>query len=270
MAIVAMADAVPGAIASSVEYNKLIDNIYDLDARLGAVVASPSAHTRLTSLETLTTDTATNGGQGNARLADRFGTGVGTGSNVTTGSASSQLGDLRTRATALEGVTQHATSGNSALSTRVTTAQAKADLAYNALPNATKYALGSAATINSATPVTFFSQSVSVTSATNQLVIIGNLDCSISGTLTGVNPGSGAGVLAVELLVDGVAQSAQIIFGTTVATRGSSGQSWVLNNLSVGSHTLALRGGISGAPSPYPTYQCWNLHTGLTVAIVNK
>ena len=120
MAIVAMTDAVAGNPASSAEYNKLIDNIQDLDARLGAVVASPSAHTRLNSLETLTTDTATNGGQGNSRLADRFGTGVGTGSNVTTGSASSQLTDLRSRATALEGVTTHVSSGNSALNTRVT------------------------------------------------------------------------------------------------------------------------------------------------------
>jgi hypothetical protein len=34
LAIVAMADAVPGAIASSSEYNKLIDNIEDLDSRL--------------------------------------------------------------------------------------------------------------------------------------------------------------------------------------------------------------------------------------------
>lgn len=34
MAIVAMADAVPGAVASSAEYNKLIDNILDLDSRL--------------------------------------------------------------------------------------------------------------------------------------------------------------------------------------------------------------------------------------------
>lgn len=34
MAIVTMADAVPGAIASSAEYNKLIDNIIDLDSRV--------------------------------------------------------------------------------------------------------------------------------------------------------------------------------------------------------------------------------------------
>jgi hypothetical protein len=166
MAIVAMADAVAGAVASSTEYNKLIDNIQDLDARLGAVVSGSSAQTRLTALEslttntatngghgnvqlstrlgtgvttastataqftsiagrataleTLTTDTATNGGHGNVRLSDRFGTGVGTGSNVTTGSATSQLTDLRSRATALEGVTTHVSTGNSALGTRVT------------------------------------------------------------------------------------------------------------------------------------------------------
>lgn len=37
MAIVPMADAVPGAVASSAEYNKLIDNIQDLDARIGSI-----------------------------------------------------------------------------------------------------------------------------------------------------------------------------------------------------------------------------------------
>ena len=136
MAIVSMTDAVPGAIASSAEYNKLIDNIQDLDARLGPVVSGSSASVRLaalealttntsgavgignqrlsdrlgsgvtnastataqlTALQTLTTDTATNGGQGNSRLADRFGTGVGTGTNVTTGSATSQLTEIRAR-----------------------------------------------------------------------------------------------------------------------------------------------------------------------------
>lgn len=34
MALVVMTDAVPGTLASSAEYNKLIDNILDLDARL--------------------------------------------------------------------------------------------------------------------------------------------------------------------------------------------------------------------------------------------
>ncbi|MEU6646655.1 hypothetical protein ABZ863_29485 [Saccharomonospora sp. NPDC046836] len=43
------------------------------------------------------------GGIGNQRLADRLGTGVGTGSNVTTGSASAQLADLRARVAAIVG-----------------------------------------------------------------------------------------------------------------------------------------------------------------------
>lgn len=104
MAIVSMADAVAGAIASSTEYNKLIDNIQDLDARLGAVVSASTAHARLTSLETitahgtsgnaalntrvgsletLTTNTATNGGHGNVQLSTRLGTGVTTASTAT-------------------------------------------------------------------------------------------------------------------------------------------------------------------------------------------
>lgn len=56
----------------------------------------------LDTVETRTTDTTTNGGHGNVRLSDRLGTGVGTGSNVTTGSATSQLTDLRTRVTTVE------------------------------------------------------------------------------------------------------------------------------------------------------------------------
>lgn len=102
MAIVAMADAVFGEPASSAEYNKLIDNIIDLDARLGAVVSGSPVNTRLNTLETRTTDTVTTGGIGNQRLADRFGTGVGTGANVTTGSATSQLTDVRSRLVTLE------------------------------------------------------------------------------------------------------------------------------------------------------------------------
>jgi len=102
MAIVSMLDAVFGEPASSAEYNKLIDNIIDLDARLGAVVSGSPVNTRLTTLETRTTDTVTTGGIGNQRLADRFGTGVGTGANVTTGSATSQLTDVRARIAVLE------------------------------------------------------------------------------------------------------------------------------------------------------------------------
>jgi hypothetical protein len=37
MAIVPMADAVPGTVASSSEYNKIIDNVIDLDTRVSAL-----------------------------------------------------------------------------------------------------------------------------------------------------------------------------------------------------------------------------------------
>jgi hypothetical protein len=114
MAIVSMADAVFDGIASSAEYNKLIDNIQDLDARLGPVVSGSNANTRLaaleansagtrlTALESLTTNTATNGGHGNVQLSTRLGTGVGTTTNVTTGTATAQLTDLRARAAVVE------------------------------------------------------------------------------------------------------------------------------------------------------------------------
>lgn len=97
MAIVPMADAVSGAIASSAEYNKHKTNILDLDARVTTNTSDVST------LNARTTDTATSpGGIGNQRLADRFGSGVGTGSNVTTGSATSQLTDVRSRISTLE------------------------------------------------------------------------------------------------------------------------------------------------------------------------
>lgn len=95
-----MLDAVTDTPASSSEYNKLIDNIQDLDARLGAVVSASTAHARLNTLETRTTDTTTGGstlGIGNQRLADRLGTGVSNTTNVTTGTATAQLTDLRSR-----------------------------------------------------------------------------------------------------------------------------------------------------------------------------
>lgn len=105
-----MADAVAGQIASAAEYNKHKAHIEDLDTRLDSAEASIASGTtgntalgtRVTTLETRTTDTVTTGGIGNQRLADRLGTGVGTGTNVTTGNAESQLGNLRTRATAVE------------------------------------------------------------------------------------------------------------------------------------------------------------------------
>lgn len=140
MAIVSMANAVPGTPASSAEYNKVVSNIVDLDARLGAVTSGSNANSRLTalesttsnvtsgnsalntrvgSLESLTTNTATNGGHGNVRLSDRLGTVVGTGADVNTGSASAQLHNLRLRSTALEGTVNAGVSGNAALSNRV-------------------------------------------------------------------------------------------------------------------------------------------------------
>lgn len=105
MAIVTMTDAVMDTVASSSEYNKVTANIRDLDARLGAVVSASTAHARLTALEARTTDTATSpGGIGNQRLADRFGASVGTTTNVTTGTATAQLTDIRSRLTAVEAI----------------------------------------------------------------------------------------------------------------------------------------------------------------------
>lgn len=103
MALVTMADAVAGQVALAAEYNKHKTNILDLDARLGAVTSGLTAHARLTALEAITSDTATApGGIGNQRLADRLGTGVGTTTNVTTGHATAQLTDIRTRLGVLE------------------------------------------------------------------------------------------------------------------------------------------------------------------------
>jgi hypothetical protein len=104
MAQVPMTDAVLGGVASSADNNAIIDNVLDLDARLGPVVSSSTAHARLLALEARTTDTGTSpGGIGNQQLANRLGSGVGTTTNVTTGTASAQLADLRTRMTAAEG-----------------------------------------------------------------------------------------------------------------------------------------------------------------------
>jgi hypothetical protein len=103
MAIVTMTDAVADTVASSAEYNKVTANIRDLDARLGAVVSTSTAHARLTALEAITADTATApGGIGNQQLANRLGSGIGTSGSVTTGTATAQLTDVRTRLGVLE------------------------------------------------------------------------------------------------------------------------------------------------------------------------
>jgi len=105
MAFVPMADAVSGNIASAAEYNKVVSNVEDHEARVVAAEADVVA------LEGVTTNVSGAIGIGNQRLSDRlgagvtntatadarFGAGVGTGANVTTGSAASQLADIRTR-----------------------------------------------------------------------------------------------------------------------------------------------------------------------------
>lgn len=116
MAIVTMADAVSGAIASAAEYNKVKNNILDLDARLGPVVSGSSASVRLGALET-TVNAAGTTAAGNAALSSRLGTGVTTAAGST---ATAQFAALATRATNLETLTGGATSGNAALATRAT------------------------------------------------------------------------------------------------------------------------------------------------------
>lgn len=106
-----MTPAVSGQPASSAANNVIITNVDDLDTRLDVVetrttdasTGNTQLGTRVTNLESVTTNTTTNGGHGNVRLSDRLGTGVGTGSNVTTGSATSQLTDVRSRLTVVEG-----------------------------------------------------------------------------------------------------------------------------------------------------------------------
>jgi hypothetical protein len=116
-----MTPATVGGVASSAANNQIITNVEDLDTRLDVV-------------EARTVNTSGDVGTGNQRLSDRlgsgvttaatasdrFGTGVGIGSNVTTGSATSQLTDLRTRVTATETANNHASTGHTALGTRVT------------------------------------------------------------------------------------------------------------------------------------------------------
>lgn len=100
MAFGNMTNAVAGAVASAAANNVIISNVENLD-------------TRLDSAEATIADTATSpGGIGNQRLADRFGSTVGTGSNVTTGSASSQLTDIRSRLDTGVGTGSNVTTGS--------------------------------------------------------------------------------------------------------------------------------------------------------------
>jgi hypothetical protein len=101
MAIVSMTNAVAGQVALASEYNKLISNILDINTRLGQPDGGV-AGTRLTNLESLTTNTSGTVGIGNQRLSDRLGSGVTNTSDVTTGTATAQLNNIRSRLTAVE------------------------------------------------------------------------------------------------------------------------------------------------------------------------
>jgi hypothetical protein len=110
-----MTPAVAGQPASSAANNQIITNVDDLDTRLDTV-------------ESRTTNTSGDVGIGNQRLSDRLGSGVSNTSNVTTGTASAQLTDIRSRLTVVESTTTNGTSGNSALNTRVTNLESAAGI----------------------------------------------------------------------------------------------------------------------------------------------
>lgn len=157
-----MTNAVAGAVASAAANNQIITNVEDLDTRLDVtealttnggttgtgnstlstrlgtgVTTASTATAQLATLTTRTTDVSGTVGIGNQQLSDRlgagvttaatadarFGSGVGTGANVTTGSASSQLTDLRTRTSAVEATTTNTSGavgiGNQRLSDRL-------------------------------------------------------------------------------------------------------------------------------------------------------
>jgi len=120
-----MTPATANGVASSAANNQIITNVDDLDTRADVV-------------EARTTNVSGTVGIGNQQLSDRLGagvttaatadarlgSGVGTGSNVTTGSATSQLTDARARIAVVETRTLDASTGNPALGTRVTALEA--------------------------------------------------------------------------------------------------------------------------------------------------
>jgi hypothetical protein len=256
----------PGNVAQSSRYNQLVTNVDDLDTRLDIV-------------EARTIDTSGAVGIGNQRLSDRlgagvtnvatadarFGAGVGTGSNVTTGSAASQLTDLRSRATALEGTVNNGSTGVAALNTALGAANTK----YGA-NSITKYAIPTSVTLNTSTPNTFWSQSISIPTSVNNVGIVAFMDIELGGTLTSISVSVPNNILVVELLVDGVANAQQLLFCTTVPLRGTMGQSWGYVNVSSGSHTFALRATIVNTTGTVPTYKIYTPHSGAEVTIINK
>lgn len=103
MAIVSMPSHVDGDIYPAADYMKLKGNIEDLDARLGNVLSSNTAHSRLTALETLTGASGATAA-GNAALSSRLGTGVTTSNTATSqfSAVNSSLTSQGNRISALE------------------------------------------------------------------------------------------------------------------------------------------------------------------------
>lgn len=89
--------------------------ITDINAKLGGVSSGNPVHTRLNSLEALTTNTSGTVGHGNVRLSDRIGAGV-----TTASTAAAQLTALAGRATTLESAVGIPWTGGTALSRIVT------------------------------------------------------------------------------------------------------------------------------------------------------
>jgi hypothetical protein len=90
----------------------------------GTVTAQTTdLRSRVTTVESRTTNTSGNVGIGNQRLSDRLGAGVDNTTNVTTGTATAQLTDLRTRVGVVEATTTNTSGavgiGNQRLSDRL-------------------------------------------------------------------------------------------------------------------------------------------------------
>jgi len=134
--------AVAGQPASSAANNQIITNVEDLDTRLDTV-------------ESRTTNTSGDVGIGNQRLSDRLGSGVSNTSNVTTGTASAQLTDIRSRITVVESTTTNGTSGNSALNTRVTNLEAAAGISVLFARKTADQSVTSSTTLVNDTHLTF-------------------------------------------------------------------------------------------------------------------
>lgn len=212
MAFVTMTDAVSGGIALAAEYNKVTANVRDLDTRLTAASAAIA-----------------NGTTGNAALDARLGSGVGTGSNVTTGSATSQLASLRSRMTAVEAAT---ISG----STRLLSVRLPSDYTVGGLADVT----GLTITFTTANPNTLVMMTMTLSTKTTA-------NNYIQGRFT----------------VDGVDHAAQCAGGQNGNIDAQTYSQTALQNLaSAGSHTIKIRAATTGGVS-----SLGSTATGLTLIV---